>query len=525
MSLRLRLLIAVGVVVALALVAVDIATYSAYRSYLAGRTDSSLEAAAGPLASCLEEGGHLKLSLVEESAPGVLAELWSPGGKQRAFVAAASAGRGGTSHLARPRLPGFPAQVFTAPRQKQASGPMSDNCLDTLSPGERLNHLPGSLSSGKDLGRALTPSFSVRGVFATSPEVSESQPAYRLLGVHLSTGEGLVVGLPLTANAESLGQLLLIELAVSAAALIGAILIGLWLVRIGVKPLVEIEETAAAIMEGDLEARVPDRFSPRTELGQLTFVLNSMIERLSQDIEERMANESALMASEQRMRRFLADASHELRTPVAAVSAYAELFGAGADRRPEDLVRVLRGIANETDRMRCLVEDLMLLANLDEGRPLERRPVELVALAADAVHAAETIGDWPVSLVASEPVEVTGDEARLRQVVDNLLSNVRSHTPPGTPAEVTVSRRGEEAVIEVADRGPGLSAAARELVFERFFRDDTSRARSSGGAGLGLAIVRAIVEAHGGRVEAGETPGGGARFTIVLPANRDGVAG
>jgi two-component system OmpR family sensor kinase len=514
-SLRLRLLVAVGVVVVLALAAVDLATYSAYRSYLGGRVDSNLRTAGAPLAACLEQGGRLQIGLVEESAPGVLAELFTPAGRQQSFVAATSSARGHSGRLARPDLPGLAGQVLALPKSKRPSGPMSDECADTLAAGVRRGKLP--VSAGKEQGKEVSASFAAGELLLTSPEVSESQPSYRLLGIHLSTGGALVVGLPLTANIDSLRRLLLIELAVSAAALIGAVLIGLWLVRIGVKPLVEIEETAAAIVEGDLEARVPDRFSPRTELGRLTAVLNSMIGRLSDDIEERRASEQALSESEQRMRRFLADASHELRTPVSAVSAYAELFSAGADRRPEDLARVLRGIAAETDRMRRLVDDLMLLANLDEGRPLARRPVELVSLSADAVHAAETIGEWPVRLVASEPVEVIGDETRLRQVIDNLLANVRAHTPVGTPATLAVRREGDEVRLEVADRGPGLSAEGRKRLFERFFREDTSRSRSSGGAGLGLAIVRAIVEAHGGRVEVADTPGGGARFSVVLP--------
>jgi two-component system OmpR family sensor kinase len=168
--------------------------------------------------------------------------------------------------------------------------------------------------------------------------------------------------------------------------------------------------------------------------------------------------------------------------------------------------------------MSQLVADLMLLANLDEGRPLDQHPVELVALCADSVHAAEAVGaQWPIELVAIEPVEVSGDEARLRQVVDNLLSNIRAHTPPGTNGSVVVRRDGTDAVIEVADHGPGLGAEGQRRVFERFFREDTSRARDSGGAGLGLAIVQAIVRAHHGTVDVRVTPGGGTTFVVRLP--------
>jgi two-component system OmpR family sensor kinase len=300
--------------------------------------------------------------------------------------------------------------------------------------------------------------------------------------------------------------------------LLAAALAGWWMVRVGLRPLAEVEETAVAIAEGDLERRVPGA-NPNTEVGQLAQALNVMLGRIEDAFAARDATEAELRRSEERLRRFVADASHELRTPVAAVAAYAELFDQGAQTHPEDLPRVMSGIRAETARMADLVQDLLLLARLDEGRPLERKPVELVQLAGMAVDAATAVGPaWPAKVVAERPVEVEGDAARLRQVLDNLLANVRAHTPPGTMATVRLSERDGEAVIEVSDNGPGLSPELAGRVFERFFRADPSRSRQHGGSGLGLAIVAAIVGAHSGRVEADLGPEGGALFRVLLPS-------
>jgi two-component system OmpR family sensor kinase len=279
-----------------------------------------------------------------------------------------------------------------------------------------------------------------------------------------------------------------------------------------------MERTAAAIAEGDLGRRVPGD-NEATEVGRLARTLNMMLARIQEAFAARDATEHQLRQSDERLRRFVADASHELRTPVAAVGAYAELFERGAANRPEDLARVLAGIRSETVRMGELVEDLLLLARLDEGRPLEQERVELVGLAAEALDAATTVGpDWPVHLEANHAAEVTGDAARLRQVLDNLLANIRAHTPRGTSAIVRVGARDGSSVIEVSDNGPGLPTDSGGSVFERFYRADPSRSRQNGGAGLGLAIVAAIVAAHGGSVASSQTPGGGATFTVWLPS-------
>jgi two-component system, OmpR family, sensor kinase len=238
-------------------------------------------------------------------------------------------------------------------------------------------------------------------------------------------------------------------------------------------------------------------------------------------------------ASEARLRRFVGDASHELRTPVAAIRAYAELFRRGADRHPEDLPRLLRRIESEATRMGVLVDDLLLLTRLEQGRPLDRRPVDLGAVAAEAVEAARAVDpERPLELGIgrTDSVEVLGDQDRLRQVVDNLLANVRAHTPAGVAARVRVwsDAEAEAGVVEVADDGPGLTREQAERVFERFYRADGSRSRvpngssAAGGAGLGLSIVAAIAAAHGGRALVRSTPGDGAVFRVELPLIANG---
>src|SRR5579872_5429768 len=261
--------------------------------------------------------------------------------------------------------------------------------------------------------------------------------------------------------------------------------------------------TAGAIAGGDLSRRV-EEVESHTEVGRLGVALNTMLT----EIEGAFA---ARAASEERLRRFLADASHELRTPLTSIRGYAEIFDRGARDRPEDLATSMRHIRSEANRMSELVDDLLLLARLDRERPLAHERVELSAVAAAAVDAARVKApDRLVSFSPSVPVVVTGDDSRLRQVVDNLLTNALTHTPAGTPIEVAVRADGTTAALTVTDHGPGIAPDDRDHIFEPFHRADPSRARATGGVGLGLAIVSAIATAHGGTVGVDTVPGAGA---------------
>jgi two-component system OmpR family sensor kinase len=507
MSLRLRLLLATGAAALLALVAMDVVTYTSLRGYLFGQIDQQLELTHPAIESALNSGAPLNTGLIAESAPGTFAEVRSASGQVLGPQVNAFSGATGTF------LP--PPDVPTKIEGLSGHSPDSSN-----EPGH--GSAPGSTGGPAPPGGA-GPSGPEPAVYLTTGSVSPSGPDYRLRVSLLEDGRQLVLGLPLTSTYATLSHLVEVELFVTAAALLLAVLAGWWLVRIGLRPLAEVERAAEDVAEGDLDRRVPGADSS-TEVGRLARVLNVMLGRIEDAFTARDRTEADLRESEARMRRFLADASHELRTPLTAVSAYAELFDAGADERPEDLARVLAGIRRETGRMGDLVADLLLLARLDEARPLNFEPTELVSMAAHAVDAAAAVDPgWPVTLVAERPVEIAADAARLRQVIDNLLSNVRAHTPRGTQTRVTISESEGQGVIEVVDTGPGLSDAQAARVFDRFYRGDSSRSRESGGSGLGLAIVRAIVSKHGGSVEAANAPSGGAMFTVRLPLAPTGL--
>lgn len=311
-------------------------------------------------------------------------------------------------------------------------------------------------------------------------------------------------------------------IAVGGLVLIGGI--GYALVRGSLRPLEEVEGTAEAIAAGDLSRRVPVR-RPGSEVGRLANAFNIMVGRIEHAFHASERSEASARSSEERMRQFVADASHELRTPLTSIRGYAELYRQGAAASPEEIAGVLRRIEDQAARMGLLVDDLLLLARLDHQRPLERTPVDLAVLAVDAVHDAHAVapdravglrlppahGDEPVA------VPVLGDTPRLRQVIGNLLNNAITHTPPDTRIELRLRTDGADAVLEVADAGPGLPPEQAQRVFERFYRADPSRGRASGGTGLGLAIVAALVAAHGGRVEVDTAVGVGTTFRVLLP--------
>ena len=335
-----------------------------------------------------------------------------------------------------------------------------------------------------------------------------------------------VVGLPLDDTEAVVDRLIVLQVVVGVVVLAFLAGVAYLAVRRSLRRLVQVEHIAAAIADGDMSRRVPT-WDERTEVGRLSAALNVMLARIQQAFADTAASEATARSSEDRMRRFVADASHELRTPLTTIRGFTELYRQGAD---DDVDRILDRIEGESRRMGVLVEDLLMLARLDAQRPIERVPVDLLRIAGDAVHEARarapqrTVG---LEVFGDRPAVVLGDDARLRQVMANLVSNALRHTPASASITVRVgvtdeavgsSTAGGAAVLEVVDTGPGMPPEQAERVFERFYRADGSRSRGSGGgAGLGLSIVHAIVAAHGGRVELYTAPEQGSRFVVLLP--------
>ena len=343
---------------------------------------------------------------------------------------------------------------------------------------------------------------------------------WRLVVVNAGPGTDVVLVGSLSEANDTAGNLIDGFWAIGLVVLLLVSVVGWFAVRAGLKPLEQIETTATEIAAGHpLSNRMPEA-SHRTEVGRLSNSLNSMLEQIESAF-------AARAASENRMRAFVADASHELRTPLAGIRGFAELYRMGALSEDADIKRTMGRIESEAVRMGGLVEDLLTLARLDEQRPIELAPMDLRTLAADALHDTTALDPTrPVSLtgpggsVGPSAALVLGDEARLRQVVTNLVGNAVRHTPPGTPVRIGVGTMGGHGVIEVADQGPGLTPEQSLRVFERFYRVDASRSRQEGGgAGLGLAIVSALVAAHSGDVQVESTPGAGALFRVRLPVN------
>ena len=349
---------------------------------------------------------------------------------------------------------------------------------------------------------------------------------YRVIELPIEDGSGTVVlVLPLKDIDDTLSRLLLINLVVGGVVLALLALLGYWLVLSSLRPLTNVETTAAAIAAGDLTRRVPQG-DPGTEVGRLSGALNGMLGQIEAAFQAQAVSESQARASEERMRRFVADASHELRTPLTSIRGFAELYRQGAVAETTDIARVMRRVEEEAARMGMLVEDLLLLARLDQQRPLVQEPVDLLSIAADVVLDARarqpqraialTTGSSPV------PPVILGDDARLRQVATNLVSNALLHTPVDAAVAVSVQVEGDSAVLRVSDTGPGMPPAQAARVFERFYRADASRTRATAqsGSGLGLSIVAALVAAHRGTVEVDSRVGVGTTFAVRLPLSR-----
>jgi len=477
-SLRTRLLLALLGLVAVGLLVAGIATYSALRSFLLERVDQQLREARGPVA----------MTLASTQIPGLPGQSGGPG------------------------QPSLPPGTYGELRSTLGVviNKISYSYGTETQPTPRLpSPLPGASAQTAD------------GTLFTTGATGGSNARFRVLVQSVPAVERvLIVAVPLTETTQTMGRLLGIEVLVFALVLVGLGAAAWLIIKRDLRPLETMADTADVIAAGDLSQRV-EPAEPRTEVGRLGLSLNAMLEQIEVAFAERAA-------TEERLRRFLADASHELRTPLTSIRGYAEVFERGAKDDPEDLATAMRRIEEESRRMGVMVDELLLLARLGEGREPEREPVDLARVVADAVgdaRAADSGRD--VSLEAPAELVVTGDEHQLRQVVANLLGNARKHTPPACPVHVRL--RGEaggageagEVVLEVADEGPGLTPEVAAKVFEPFYRADKSRARQSGGAGLGLAIVAAIVEAHGGSVSLRTQPGHSATFSVRLPLAAD----
>jgi len=583
--LRVKLITAVLALAAVALAVISIAGLSVLRSYLLNQSDNTLQGYVGP-------AEHYVAQYVGGQNQGwgspVVAVGWVQSGSKLQWVV-------------QPVKPPYGINPITGPSgQPQAlPGPqVPDNAAWLSANLNRYVTVPAQ--SGGDVWRVLV------------------QP------VPFRTNNGtingtMIVGINVTSVYSTIDRLADLDLIVSALLLLVILIVGIAVVRASLRPLVDIEKTAGAIAAGDLTRRVPDR-DPRTEVGRLGRSLNAMLSQIEAAFDARAESEFAARSSEERMRRFVADASHELRTPLTAIRGFAEYYRQrggiaeipGAPDRPTldrgadtaahdaetgwheagpaasnagppeheaettvygagpaeygaapsprhgsnaepirtgpltgpDLDRIMQRVEQESSRMGILVEDMLLLARLDQQRPLEHRPVDMLTLAADAVHDARVVApDRSINLTvgAGAALLVLGDEVRLRQVIGNLMSNALNHTPDGTPIEVRVrsgnvdewrtaaaaagvrpapadgdAQSSPAVILEVADQGAGLTPTQAQHVFERFYRGDQARTRP-GGTGLGLAIVASLVAAHGGRVWVESTPGRGATFHIAIP--------
>ncbi len=513
MSLRARLLVGLVVLVAAGLAVAGIATYTAQRAFLYNRVDQQVASAIEPISQQLGTLG---------GGGGIAGG--GPGGGTGATGATGTGGAPSGLLFNRPPagVPGFGHYDHGGP-----GGPGGGPAPGAFAPpgtfGERLS------PSGEVLGNPVVYTFSgeTSGAYPSLPKhypvtTSLAHPhvftaastgtsglSYRVVAMANASGGTTIVAVPLSDVTATLHRLLLVELLVAAAVLLALVALAWVVIGVGLRPLDRMGRVAEEIAGGDLSRRVSPA-TPRTEVGRLGVALNEMLVTIEQAFADRRA-------SEDRLRRFLSDASHELRTPLASIRGYAELFRLGATSEPADLAKAMERIEAEAARMGVLVEELLMLARLDELPETRTERVQLAELAERAVADARATDPGRLIEVHGEAPPVAGDPDQLHQVLANLLRNAIAHTPAGTPIEVGLASEGRRAVLTVRDHGPGLPDGVDDRIFERFWRSDPGRSRGRGGAGLGLAIVQGIVRAHDGEVHAANAPDGGAVFTVLLP--------
>jgi two-component system OmpR family sensor kinase len=460
-SLRGRLLIGVISLVVLGLLISDVATYVLFQRSLLDRIDTELTSRSTVDTARYVLSGARGPGPPADYPAGTVTELLAPDGS----IAAVGTLRVGGSNTVKPVLPKtLPNQGIDHP-----STPVTVNGTD-----------------GKTQFR-----------ITDWPEDSFS-------------GQFVVFAIPLTEMQTTVNQLLQFEGLISLGVVAGTALLALLIIRLGLRPLERMGTVAREIADGDLTRRV-EPATPKSEIGRLGMALNGMLSQIESAFAERTA-------SNLRLRRFIADASHELRTPLTSIRGYSEMLRRGAAESPADSDLARRRIEEESIRMTGLVDDMLVLARLDQGRPLEQEPIDLQAIATDAVADARAVAPQrDIKLTASGPVIVNGDDTRLRQVLGNLVRNALVHTPPESAIDVSLTTEDSIARLSVTDHGPGLDPEEVDRIFEPFYRADPSRSRDSGGAGLGLSIVSAVVIAHGGHVMVRETDGGGATFEVELP--------
>ena len=468
-SLRNRLILAAVFLASLAIIASDFAANTALRSYLISQVDNQLFSISSGSLERLDRAGIAPQSEAQESQS--------------------------------------PFRVLQPIR-----GVPTSTSLTLL---DREGNLIGQVG-----GELAGQNFGVTGLKVSQVEKYENKPFtiegegrnpdVRALALVLPTGMGSVIAAnSLEEVDKTLSQLRFLFFFLGLIAIFLTALVSRWIIAISLRPLDKVEETAEAIAAGDLSARLPAA-KPDTEVGRLTTSLNMMLSRIEQSF-------TVKVESENKLRRFVADASHELRTPLTAIRGFAELHRQGAVSGEEKTKELISRIEGESIRMSSLVEDLLLLARLDQARELDFEAVDLNTLIVEVVASAKAAGpNHPIELnLPQRELFVLGDSRRIHQVVANLLANARTHTPLGTKINVTARETLAEVIIEVADNGPGLSKSDQERIFERFFRADPARVRNSGeGSGLGLSIVDAVMKAHGGYVSVKSELDKGATFTL-----------